>query len=429
MQAMRICRFTMFLFGTMLCTAAEAADLAGTWQTDGKPQRVLKISKVANGYRGDFYNLGVEQPLSPRHETVSAITVSGNSIHFAPDKAQGKFDGTLSEDGKTLTGTWKMLYGPASQPLTFTRTAKKDEWVTDASPHKVTFITVQPGVKLEVLDWGGNGPPLLFLGGGYSTGHAFDGFAEKFTAKYHVYAVTRRGFGLSSLPPLTDENYDADRLGDDVLAVMDAMHIQKPVIAGHSMAGGELSSIGTRHPERVAGLIYLDALFSYSFDDPTIPDIGVDGATVRRNMGRLLDLQPSTIQWRALIKETQAAMRNLDQSLKDMYARGTFMEKPLDEQSPSDFAANKISINERRYGVAPVPILAIVALSKYCPPGCDSPDIERIMANAVARADHFEKAAPNARVVRIPGASHYIWRSNEAEVQQEMNTFMDGLAH
>ena len=176
---MRIGMFIAFLLVAIPCTASTAADLSGTWQADGKPQRVLKIRKTPGGYRGDFYHLGVEQPLAPRHETVSAITLSGNSVHFAPDKAQGKFDGTLSEDGKTLAGTWKMLYGPPSQPLAFTRAAKKGEWVIDASPHKVTFVTVQPGVKLAVLDWGGSGPPLLFLSGMYSTGHAFDGFCGK----------------------------------------------------------------------------------------------------------------------------------------------------------------------------------------------------------------------------------------------------------
>ena len=44
-----------------------------------------------------------------------------------------------------------------------------------------------------------------------------------------------------------------------------------------------------------------------------------------------------------------------------------------------------------------------------------------------ARAELYEKTAPHARVVRIANASHYIWRSNEAQVEQEMNAFMDGL--
>ena len=91
----------------------------------------------------------------------------------------------------------------------------------------------------------------------------------KFTAHHHVYAITRRGYGVSSWPEPTDANYDSDRLADDVLAVLDALHIERPVLAGHSIAGQELSSIGTRHPEKVAGLVYLDAAYGYAFYDPT----------------------------------------------------------------------------------------------------------------------------------------------------------------
>jgi hypothetical protein len=35
----------------------------------------------------------------------------------------------------------------------------------DTSPHKVQFVTVEPDVNLEVLDWGGTGRPLVFLAG------------------------------------------------------------------------------------------------------------------------------------------------------------------------------------------------------------------------------------------------------------------------
>jgi hypothetical protein len=39
----------------------------------------------------------------------------------------------------------------------------------------------------------------------------------------------------------------------------------------------------------------------------------------------------------------------------------------------------------------------------------------------------FEKAAAQARIVRIAKGSHFIWRSNEAQMEQEMNAFMDSL--
>jgi non-heme chloroperoxidase len=418
---------------TMVAPAAQALDISGTWQADSKPQRVLKITKNAHGYHGDFYDLGPEAAMTPRYNSVSTVALSGNSVHFAPDKAEGTFDGTLSDDGKSIAGTWKMLYGPPSQPLTFIRTAKKDQWVIDASPHNITFVTVQPGVKLEVLDFGGgsgggSGSPLIFLSGLYNSGHSFDGFAEKFTVKHHIYAITRRGFGASSFPPPNDANYDADRLGDDVVAVIDSLHIQKPVIAGHSIAGQELSSVGTRYPDRIAGLIYLESLYPYAFYNPAEPGLALDAAIVRRDLDRMFDVQPSGAKWGALIKETQTAMVNLDQSLKDTAAMmDTINSLPAEPESPSDLAANKIVANPRPYGAASVPVLAIIAMPRRCEPQCDTPGMKRTMAGDTARADLFEKTAPHARVVRIAKASHFIWRSNEAQVEQEMNAFLDGL--
>jgi pimeloyl-ACP methyl ester carboxylesterase len=51
------------------------------------------------------------------------------------------------------------------------------------------------------------------------------------------------------------------------VAVLDALKLNKPVLAGHSIAGAELSSVANRHPERVAGLVYIDAAYSYAFDN------------------------------------------------------------------------------------------------------------------------------------------------------------------
>jgi non-heme chloroperoxidase len=102
----------------------------------------------------------------------------------------------------------------------------------DVSPHTVQFVTVEPGVRLEVLDWGGSGRSLIFLAGAGDTAHSFDGFAPKFTGQNHVYGITRRGFGASSKPAPANGNYSADHLGDDVLAVMRALGIDRPVLVG-----------------------------------------------------------------------------------------------------------------------------------------------------------------------------------------------------
>jgi len=70
----------------------------------------------------------------------------------------------------------------------------------DPSPHSVQFITVEDNVKLEVLDWGGAGRALVLLTGLGNTAHVFDEFAPKLTPDYHVYGITRRGYGASGAP-------------------------------------------------------------------------------------------------------------------------------------------------------------------------------------------------------------------------------------
>jgi len=121
----------------------------------------------------------------------------------------------------------------------------------------VQFVTVEEGVRLEVLDWGGTGRPVVLLAGLGFTAHVFDGFAEKLTESYHVYGITRRGYGASSQ---SASGYTGLRRTEDDLRVFDALKLVAPVIVGHSVAGDELSQVGIHHYERIGGLVYLDAL-------------------------------------------------------------------------------------------------------------------------------------------------------------------------
>lgn len=129
----------------------------------------------------------------------------------------------------------------------------------DPSKPTVQMISVERDVRLEVLDWGGIGRNLVLLAGLGDNAHIFDQFAPKLATTYHVYAITCRGRGASSKPPSNELNYRADRLGEDVVAVIDALHLREPVIAGHSLSGEELSYIGSNHPEKIAGLFYMEA--------------------------------------------------------------------------------------------------------------------------------------------------------------------------
>jgi hypothetical protein len=52
----------------------------------------------------------------------------------------------------------------------------------DPSPHRVYFVTVDRDVRLEVLDWGGRGRPIVLLAGSGNTAHVFDDLAPKVAA-------------------------------------------------------------------------------------------------------------------------------------------------------------------------------------------------------------------------------------------------------
>lgn len=70
----------------------------------------------------------------------------------------------------------------------------------DPSPHHAVMVRVEKNIQLEVLDWGGSGSPVVLLAGSGNTAHTYDDFAPKLARNYHVYGITRRGFGASSSP-------------------------------------------------------------------------------------------------------------------------------------------------------------------------------------------------------------------------------------
>ncbi len=182
---------------------------------------------------------------------------------------------------------------------------------TDPSHHTSKMVSVDRDVQVEVLDWGGVGRPIILLAGMGNTAHIWDDFAPKLTSAHHVYAITRRGYGISSAPLA---GYSADRLGDDVLAVMDALKIERPVLIGHSLGGEELSSIGSRHPERISALIYLEAGYSYAYYDSAHDDYNVDLAVLRRELDSLAGnpsdpkrMEPAEADLPVLQKDLEAA--------------------------------------------------------------------------------------------------------------------------
>lgn len=311
------------------------------------------------------------------------------------------------------------------------KTASETAKAVDKSPHQVFMIPVDTNVKLEVLDWGGVGRPLVLIPGiGYDA-HVYDQFAPKLTAHHHVYGITRRGFGASSAPVPQDNNYSADRLGDDVLEVIDQLKLRRPVLVGHAKAGQELSSIGSRHPDAVAGLIYLDAAYSYAFYDAKHGDLLLDAIDLRRKLD--VYLAAGAPDLKQYLNDLQASLPPFEKDIQDFQDELTLMpaQPPRTVAPPPILVA--IGAGTQKYTAIHVPTLAIFAdphsLGQF---EADDPKGRQALimddfARTSAQADAFQSGVPGSRVVRLPNASHMIFISNEEDVLREMNAFLAKL--
>jgi pimeloyl-ACP methyl ester carboxylesterase len=100
------------------------------------------------------------------------------------------------------------------------------------------------------------GEALLFLTGLGLSAHIYDKFAPHFTDMFRVLALTRRAHGDSDY---TEAGYDIVTLVEDIRQFLDELNIHTVILAGHSLAGAELTHFAGMYPERVIKLVYLDA--------------------------------------------------------------------------------------------------------------------------------------------------------------------------
>lgn len=109
-----------------------------------------------------------------------------------------------------------------------------------------------------------DGAPLVFLHAGVCDSRMWANQFATF-ASHRVVAYDRRGFGAT---PMVDEHFSSV---DDLLAVLDALAIERAVLVGCSQGGRIALDATLAHPERVAGLVLVAAAIGGSPEE-THPD-------------------------------------------------------------------------------------------------------------------------------------------------------------
>jgi pimeloyl-ACP methyl ester carboxylesterase len=304
----------------------------------------------------------------------------------------------------------------------------------------VQFVTVEDGVQLEVLDWGGTGRAVVLLAGLGWTAHVFDDFAPKLTESYHVYGITRRGYGASSKPTT---GYTEERLTEDDLKVFDALKLVAPIVVGHSIAGNELSTLGIHHYHRIGGLVYLDAL-NDGADDYT----DYDALWTKLPESMRTPPQPSDSDLKSFSAYRDWRIRANGIAIPESEYRSQHVQNPdgsVGDYKVPEYVSKAITGGNWKhdYSQIRVPVLAFVGYDT--PEGPPQEQIrkyhvtdaaERTIVEAVygtyigmarIRIDRIKRAVEGARVVDLWGAHHFVFLSNEPDVLREMRTFVASL--
>jgi esterase len=111
-------------------------------------------------------------------------------------------------------------------------------------------------IRLHYLDWGGSGPPILFLHGGGLNAHTWDCVAVMLRERYRCIALDQRGHGDSEWSPVVD--YRIGTHVGDIAGFVEAMKLERPVLVGQSMGGLNSIAYATRHSEKMRGMVIVD---------------------------------------------------------------------------------------------------------------------------------------------------------------------------
>jgi pimeloyl-ACP methyl ester carboxylesterase len=128
----------------------------------------------------------------------------------------------------------------------------------------LTFASAPDGVRVRIHHLGGTGPPLLCVHATGFHGRVWEPFVPQLRERFTAVSLDQRGHGDSDKP---ESGYDWHKFGDDVLAVVDELSLERPVAIGHSAGAAALIFAETTRPGTFERLVLMDPVTPQ-------PDIG-----------------------------------------------------------------------------------------------------------------------------------------------------------
>ncbi|MFK4087731.1 alpha/beta fold hydrolase [Kribbella sp. NPDC020789] len=120
------------------------------------------------------------------------------------------------------------------------------------------YAALPDGRRLRTITAGAaDGPLVVFEAGMSAPAASWAHTQRKLSAHARTLSYDRAGYGGSDVDPA---DRTLERITDDLTALLDALGENEPIVlVGHSWGGPIIRLFSERHPQRVAGLVFVDA--------------------------------------------------------------------------------------------------------------------------------------------------------------------------
>lgn len=178
------------------------------------------------------------------------------------------------------------------------------------------FVTLDNGLEVHVRDHGPRDAPAVVLVHGSSASlHTWEPWVERLSDTYRIITYDQPGHGLTG--PTPDGNYDTEVFVDTLNGVADALDLQRFVVGGNSMGGWVSWNYALTHPDRVDGLLLVDASGAPDAEPQSIP-IGFRIARMPVISSLMQKVTPRSMVERSL-RQSVSNQAMIDDAMVDRY--------------------------------------------------------------------------------------------------------------
>jgi pimeloyl-ACP methyl ester carboxylesterase len=143
-------------------------------------------------------------------------------------------------------------------------------------PNRITPVRSPDGVTFEAYEWGNpDGKSIVFIHGIYQSALSWAKQVgdPALAHKYRLVAIDLRGHGASEKPDGAEFYREGKRWADDITALMDTLHLNRPVMVPWSYGGRVLNDyLAVNGDERLGGIVYV-AVRSTTNESPEAPNV------------------------------------------------------------------------------------------------------------------------------------------------------------